>query len=92
MWNFDILREIREILFNFWPIVSKYSDLVTSRVENHFRKFRKLINGYKNSQRSVETKCLFEQYIFLLIQYWTVYLIYLFLTSNKEYIYFWKKV
>ena len=37
MWNFDLLREIRKTLFNFWPTVIKYSDLVTSRVEKPFQ-------------------------------------------------------
>ena len=37
MWNFDLLREIRKTLFNFWRPVIKYSDLVTSRVEKPFQ-------------------------------------------------------
>ena len=37
MCNFDILRDIRETLLNFWPIVIKYSGLVTSRVEKPFQ-------------------------------------------------------
>ena len=37
MWNFDLLREIRKTLFNFWPTVIKYSNLVTSHVEKPFQ-------------------------------------------------------
>ena len=32
--------------------------------KNHFRKFRKIIDAYENSPRSVQTKCLFEQKFF----------------------------
>ena len=46
------------------PTVIKYSDLVTSRVENQFGKFGEIIHDYIYGPKSLEIKYLFEQYIF----------------------------
>ena len=65
MYNFGFYAKYTKLNSISRPTV-KYSDLGTSRVEKpfaHLSKFCKIIDSYKCSLRSVETKYFFEDYI-----------------------------
>ena len=87
----------------FWPICllfilifAKYTKLSsiyrpTALKYSDFRKFGKIIDAYKYSSRSVQTKYFVRTIYFFLTQYWTLFTIFI-VNQQQINIFFFKKI